>query len=205
MTGQVSLISLLKGILAQLQGSASQGNSKSNISQIGGVAVPATADDVSQTNPVLPVTLTSYNGGANWDNVSAGSYINNGRGTLDVSAIQFLGDPTALNFRNAVVVSPGVGIAATPYSGTKTAPITAAGSTTVKGSAGCVGTLINTGDVTSPVITIWDGTTATGTQLFNGALPAGGTIGSVVPIGLPALVGITVELAAAGTVTLSYS
>lgn len=95
---------------------------------------------------------------------------------------------------------PGTtGVLATPYSGMQNTAITA--SAEVKASAGVVGTLINTGSATSPVITVYDNTAANGTVIWAGTL----TAGQVLPLGIPCGTGIYVSLAAAGTITVSYA
>lgn len=94
----------------------------------------------------------------------------------------------------------GTFIQPTPYSGTTNVALTAAA--VIKGNAGVIGTLVNTGTATSAVITIYDNAAAaSGTELWSGTL----TAGQVLPLGLPAANGIYFSPAAAVTVTATYA
>lgn len=99
----------------------------------------------------------------------------------------------------ARVIPGATGVLATPYSGTKNLALTA--SAEVKATPGVIGTFVNTGTTTSPTITVYDNTAASGTVVWSGTLAAG----QVLPLGMPCGVGIYVALSAAGTITLSYA
>lgn len=97
---------------------------------------------------------------------------------------------------------PGsLGVVASAYSGESSVAITTSTTTSVKASAGVVGTIINAGSATSGVITIYDNTAASGKTIWAGTL----TAGQVLPLGIPCGTGITVVTAAADTITVSYA
>ena len=99
------------------------------------------------------------------------------------------------------VVSMVGGILATPYSGTRLFPVTASGLTVITGNEAMVGTLSNTGTATTGTITVFNGTTTAASAVWTGTLAAG----QVQPVGMPCPSGLSVDLASAATIMLSYS
>lgn len=93
------------------------------------------------------------------------------------------------------------GILATPTSGMQSLAITSATTTSVKSSAGVIGTLSNASNAATGTITIYDSTTGSGKTLWSGTLSAG----QVLTLGLPCSTGITIVTAAADAIAVSYA
>lgn len=89
----------------------------------------------------------------------------------------------------------------TTFSGNQTVAITTAATTTVKASAGIVGTISNASNAVTGIITVYDNTIASGQMLWQGVLAAG----QVLQLGLPCAIGITVVTAGAQAIAVSFS
>lgn len=145
--------------------------------------------------PVLP--QLAGGGGSQYAAVNAGG----GNGAYIAASSSFL-----LNWLNGQYFAPSIipdssGVPSSATSGINSVAITTATTTSVKSSAGVIGTLINAGTATSGVITIFDNTTASGKTIWSGAL----TAGQVLALGIPCGTGITIVTAAADTITISYA
>lgn len=99
------------------------------------------------------------------------------------------------------LVSMVGGILATPYSGSRLFLATAAGLSVITANEAMVGTLSNTGTATTGTITVFDGTTTAASPVWSGTLAAG----QVLPLGMPCPEGLSVDLASAATIMVSYA
>jgi hypothetical protein len=85
-----------------------------------------------------------------------------------------------------------------------TAPITIGTTQTVKAGAGRLLRVVVTTVTATAVTTIYDSASAaSGTPLF--VVPIGAAVGTVYPVDLPAVNGITVAGAGTGAITVGYS
>jgi hypothetical protein len=168
--------------------------SGSEIVQVNG-SLPAGTNNIGSSNILL---APNGNTSLQWTQSSVN---NNAQGGPGIGMIT----PYLRDFSSAYYVQASIpgstGIAATPFSGLYSAAITTATTTSIKASAGVVGSISNASGAATGSITVYDSTTNSGKTIWSGTLAAG----EILSIGMPCGTGITVVTAAADAIAVSYA
>lgn len=216
-TGQVTLSALLKGLLTQMQGGGPAGKAQPAVLYgPGGQPLPTDATtgalnavltgSYATTGQSMPATLVPV-AGSGPNNTAQPFNVNTIETGVPYGAlVQFVG--AALSVWDDAAAGtillhalPNTSLIPTAYSGTTPVYITTATTTSVKSSAGVVGTLSNASGAVTGTITVYDSTTGSGNVVWTGTLAAG----QILPIGMPCATGITIVTAAADAIAVSYA